>query len=382
MRTASTGRHQAATPDVRLRPILDSVAAEIGRFGGEFLLHIGRQKSGTSALQRALASGRAHLARHETLYPGAGGTEIAHHRLARFFRATRDGEVDDAEQRLAELRRLTTEIAGARARRVLISSEGLQNTDPRDVAAVFPPDRTRIVVYLREQLDFAVSAYCQAIQAQARSTKLHRFVRHTRADYAAFLGHWSDAFGQDRLIVRVYDRASLRDGDVVADFFHEALGIAPPTYRAAGSNPSIGGLVLALKHLINATLDPAVAANTGTYRLFAALAASDPAYRRKPRIPAWLAEEVRDRFARSNVDVANRYLGRDTLFEISQMPPPEPLDTSREAVLRLFEALQADPRGEAMTVALARHADADLPPRAAAINLLTRHITENPWLVD
>lgn len=381
MPTTSPSPHRAVVPEDRLRPVLEQAASEIGCFGGEFLLHIGRQKSGTTTLQQAFAGNRAYLASRGTLYPGAGETEIAHHRLSRFFRAVRKGEVVDAEQRSVDLRRLTGEIAGARERRVLISSEGLQNSDPRDVALVFPPERTRIVVYLREQLDFAVSAYCQAIQAQARTDNLRRFVRRTRGDYAAFLDRWSDAFGQDRLVVRVYDRANLRDGDIVADFFHEALGIAPPAHRAAGSNPSIGGLVLALKHLINATLDPAVASSTGTYRLLSRLAASDPAYRRKPGIPDWLAEEVRGRFARSNAEVARRYLGRDTLFEISQMPPPEPLDTSREAMLRLFEALEADPHGQSITRALAAHDAPDAPPRAAAIVLLTRHITENPWLV-
>lgn len=381
MPTAPISTNREAAPADRLRPALEHAAAEIGRFGGEILLHIGRQKSGTTTLQQALAASRGYLAAHDILYPGAGGNQIAHHRIARFFRAVRKGEAGDAEQYSADLRRLTSEIAEARERRVLVSSEGLQNTDPGDVALVFPPERTRIIVYLREQLDFAVSAYCQAIQAQARTDNLRRFVRRTRGDYGAFLERWADAFGRDRLIVRVYDRASLRDGDIVADFFHEVLDLAPPDRPATSGNPSIGGLLLALKHLINATLDPAVAEDSRTYRLFSALAASDPAYRRKPRIPGWLADAVRGRFASSNAEVASRYLGRDTLFEMAEAPPPPPLDASQSAMRVLFEALDADPHGNDITLALARHGNPEVGVRAAAIDLLTRHVTANRWLV-
>jgi hypothetical protein len=60
---------------------------------------------------------------------------------------------------------------------------------------------------------------------------------------------WGDVFGDQHIIIKVYDRNLLREGDVVADFFH-VLGI--DSYRKARDrNVSVGFRDAKLGHLIN-----------------------------------------------------------------------------------------------------------------------------------
>ena len=61
---------------------------------GSVLLHIGPHKTGTTAIQGALAAARAELAEHGVTYPGHAG---AHHAEARALRRHPAGWVNDTE---------------------------------------------------------------------------------------------------------------------------------------------------------------------------------------------------------------------------------------------------------------------------------------------
>jgi hypothetical protein len=111
----------------------------------------------------------------------------------------------------------------------IISSETFGGLAPARIVDLFPPGETIIVVYVREQLDFAVSSYAQAIQGGVLHTKTFEdfargWKRRNYADYGAFLDRWSKAFGPEHVRVRLYDRKHLTEGDIAKDFL-TVLGI-------------------------------------------------------------------------------------------------------------------------------------------------------------
>ena len=80
-------------------------------------------------------------------------------------------------------------------------------------------DRIRILVYLRRQDALALSAYNTALQAgETRALTLSRITATTPYyDYLSLLQRWAEVFGEDALEVRLFDKAHLVSGDVVAD---------------------------------------------------------------------------------------------------------------------------------------------------------------------
>jgi hypothetical protein len=274
-----------------------------------FVLHIGRHKSGTSSLQRYLHSNRVALAGQGILYPETGLENIAHHPLAHALSAVSIRR--DPESTAAQIRQfdeaLTREIRDWSGR-VVFSSERFQGANPAAVEKIFGKQCTQIVVYIREQSDYIVSAYQQMVHAQAHVGCLADFVAGAIADYDKFLGAWRLTYGQDRMIVRCYQRDHLLNGDVIDDFM-QAIGVEGrlPTEIGDG-NPSIGGALLELKRLLNRTMQPEVPARR-LYGIFSAAALKSPVFRERPELLKASTDEIFARIGQSNARVVDRYFG-------------------------------------------------------------------------
>ena len=209
----------------------------------ELILHIGRHKSGTSSLQHFLGAARDHLSGQGVLYPQAGcPNRIAHHAIAA---QCHSGQSDGADLAAAVRRELEPHHA-----RILLSSEAFQNlpdlTRLRDFADALDVGRIRVLCYLREHLDYAVSGYRQMIQNQPRFVPFRKFVRGL-GDMAPFVARWR-ALGDLELCW--YDRSRLKDGDIIADACTR-LEIAPGEIPQGDMNPSIGGNLLVYKLAAN-----------------------------------------------------------------------------------------------------------------------------------
>jgi hypothetical protein len=212
----------------------------------ELVLHIGRHKSGTSSLQHFLAGRRRELDRCGILYPTAGGTNrIAHHALAQ---ACNPKQSDDSAP-TGIIRDLQQELA-AHHHTMLVSSEAFQNiTDLHRlnrVADALGAKRVRVICYVREHLDYAISAFRQMVQNQQRFMTFGSYA-HRLQDLTPFIRRWQ-GFGD--LTLKWYDRAELKNGDVIADFC-ELMNIEPGEIPTEDQNPSIGGNLLVYKLALN-----------------------------------------------------------------------------------------------------------------------------------
>lgn len=197
------------------------------------ILHIGTHKTGTSSIQRYLSAHAEALLAEGILYPSSGRPKAApegHHKLAwsmsRAKQKTR-GPVD--ERCWAEV---VEEVHRQSPNLVALSTEEFEILTAEEVGRVANHLATfdvKVVVYLRNQLDFMVSAYKQQLKGGTHGLSFRDFLERNigRCNYPALLQRWADCFGKGNVIVRVYDREK-NDPGIKADFLH-LLGVQPET---------------------------------------------------------------------------------------------------------------------------------------------------------
>lgn len=224
-----------------------------GQAAPTFILHIGRQKTATTSIQRFLANNAKALAEEGIYYPTTGrvqGRAPAHHELAIALNAREsDGE---AVQKLYE--QFYEEINDRPERVIILSSEAFQRIRDLSVLSAFLNDRQPVVVcYLREPFAAKQSAWAQSIHATRQSATFEGFARHSRLHYKSFVSHWRRYASQ--LELGLFERQRLHGNDAVADFLVR-IGYRDFADRSLGlvrddGQPSIGGNLLYVKRMIN-----------------------------------------------------------------------------------------------------------------------------------
>ena len=209
------------------------------------ILHIGRHKSGTSSLQHFMAGNRDFLAGQGIVYPRAGSRNgIAHHLLA----AECNHNLSDGNGLPAMVEALRDQTSGFDT--VLLSSEAFQNLTRLDrlegVLAALGVTERRIFCYVREHVDYAVSAFRQYVHRQVDFVTFDDFTARLGA-MDVFVTRWQQ-FGD--LSIHWYDRKRLHKGDIVEDFLCRA-GLPSSHATRLAMNPSIGGNLLFFKLAAN-----------------------------------------------------------------------------------------------------------------------------------
>ena len=208
-------------------------------------LHIGANKTGTSAIQQFLARHSRELQQNGYCYPVTGRVGDAHYGISRVLgfgapAPASSGRVGlprgmaAAWHRFARgepvarmRRRLEREFESSGCRYLVISSEHFVRTgDVGGVAALLAGFEVRVVVYLRRHDHWLLSSYNQAV----RSVREPRwelgadgYVRFRaaqlpgRGGYRLLLERWEAVFGREALLVRPYE-SEQNEGGVVADF--------------------------------------------------------------------------------------------------------------------------------------------------------------------
>jgi len=204
---------------------------------GSVLLHIGPHKTGTTAIQGALAAAREVLAEHGVTYPGHAG---AHHSEARALRRHPAGWANDTEplpdQRV--WRRFTRAVSQAPGR-VVVSSELFAQSDAAERAQVVEGlgrDRLQLLVAARNPGSIAISTWQQVLR-DGKTGRLddwleQRFRREAPAltsagfwswaDAATLVDLWSEVIDLDRIHVIVIDES---DRTLLASTFEQLLGL-------------------------------------------------------------------------------------------------------------------------------------------------------------
>ena len=204
---------------------MESTITPIGK--GEVLLHVGLHKTGTTALQVALADARGVLEDHGVRYPGKG---LYHHK-AILAGADRPYGWRENGARITPKKHWKKMLKEAEYDgRTIISSEFLDDISPEICARVVDdlggPERVSVVVTLRSIGAILPSAWQQGLKAgvttaynswlkvmfdEDQSPRAERFwFRHDQVEQVK---RWADIVGADRTYVVV-----IPDGDRTAIF--------------------------------------------------------------------------------------------------------------------------------------------------------------------
>jgi hypothetical protein len=237
------------------------------------LLHIGRHKTGTSSLQRTFVKNRDILRINNILYPETGIRGYGHHNISIELSRRKSNQPFFSVNKVEVLANLKKEIDSSDCDTVLISSEGFQNCAAKTVRKAFDKYNLEIVCYIRNKIDYFMSAYAQKVQATSYAENIGNFFNnHFKLDYIRFINEW-DTYFPDHFNIHIYDRDNLEQCDIIADFFTRYIpNTIPIAYFKGDGNPSIGYDLIAVKRAFN-ILYPELSDDSYIYRIFSIKAA-------------------------------------------------------------------------------------------------------------
>ncbi|MBF9035277.1 hypothetical protein HKCCE2091_13610 [Rhodobacterales bacterium HKCCE2091] len=300
-------------------------------------IHIGMNKTGTSALQAALHRNRRALLKAGFHYPDTGLGSLSegaglHYRFSESF-------LRDAATARTITAALLREIDERNADHAFVSSEFLvELKDLTALAEAFAGRDVRVLVYLRRHDHWLPSLFAQAVKTRPQppwGPSIEDFIDFVRTRsthyyrFGALLERWSEAFGRDAMIVRTYGPGGTTD--TVADVF-DLFGIDPaavpgltlPKGRVNGA-PSRRQLA-AIDHLQRARI-PAF----DRIRLVDRILSLDDGEKPRRLMTQATARALVEEHAADYAEIARTYLGRadGILFD---EPMPEPGGPDRVAL--------------------------------------------------
>lgn len=195
-------------------------------------LHIGMNKTGTTAIQRYISEEEGTLEKNGILYPKAGRIEQTHYALSASLGFCNPTAPPDWKQDTRELKKTLLNEANKKTRKIVLSSEDfLLNKPFTELKYFFKGYPLKAVVYLRRHDHWWLSAYTQAVkmkhlppwnQGPQGFINFNRQKNRTYGDYRHLVDRWANAIGKENVIVRPYEAAQ-NQPDLAADFF-QAIG--------------------------------------------------------------------------------------------------------------------------------------------------------------
>ena len=211
----------------------------------ECIIHIGTDKTGTSALQSFFAINRLNLFKNDIFYPKTFG-ERSHYHLATALsnfnkKDFRRKELEFHQPKLIEEFRkkiidsFRKEIENETCTKLLISSEALyvrMNTKEevqrlKNFLDEFV-NKYKIIVYFRPQHEHQISGFSTRCLSGKTDTEIFPKIRlrslssilKTSAylEYDKALSIWSEFFNEENIFPKIFSRKELTDGDIKKDF--------------------------------------------------------------------------------------------------------------------------------------------------------------------
>ncbi|RBW46962.1 hypothetical protein DS885_05495 [Psychromonas sp. B3M02] len=210
----------------------------------KLIVHIGTEKTGTSSIQEALQSNRALLIKNGYYFSQCGGKInnlkyplycMDESRDDPYFKNNNINTIEKRREFKSNFEQAfenEVESLPSNIHTVIISSEHfhslLINQSEVDlmkslVAKYF--NDVKVICYLREQVNTCLSHYSTSIKTGG-SSELSNFIKKCSPqnpyyNYLDLLDRWSAVFGKSNLIVGLFDKKTLKNNDIVDDFFYK-----------------------------------------------------------------------------------------------------------------------------------------------------------------
>ena len=259
----------------------------------KFILHIGTNKTGTTAIQTTLFENPNYLHNHGFCYPDIGMHNHGHHDFVRYLKGA-----DPTHLNLSPDWKKKFQTSVNEYEKVIFSSELFYTIEnPKDLYKLFPKNKTSIVIYIREHLSFLISWYQQAVQLRNITCSFKEYVdfHYCQLDYDGLISKWKEAYGSSNVKIETFDRNNFRNNNIVEDFFEKIqLPFDSSITLKKESNKSIAGNLLFFKLLINNFID-----DDNDYKLayeIARLSELDPSFSGKINIDSELGNAIRRKY--------------------------------------------------------------------------------------
>ncbi len=289
-------------------------------------LHVGRHKSGTTQIQRFLKMNRPLLAKQNIDYPILREEDDAHHaaaiflksksapmfslgiaRLSAFYR--RDKSTSDpfpqhvVERGEQDVIALTNRIKNHDGISI-ISSEVFQDVRPSTTRALVGGTMTDVIIYLREQASYVVSAYCQSVVGNLGTCSFSEYLPNflTSVNYVKFVDGWVREFGASSTTLRVFDRSALVGSDIRRDFV-DVLGMSDPGSFEYTNGPDVdlfGGDILEMLVRLNRAGTIDIQIRPALVEAMRRLARARSDLGGKPEISIGCTREIQSFYAKQN----------------------------------------------------------------------------------
>jgi len=209
----------------------------------ECIIHIGTAKTGTKTLQEFFYKNKSNLLKEDIFYPETFGKRN-HTRLSAY--ASADHKKGDIRlglgltnlELIKEFRKkidtsFRKEIKKQNCTKLLLSGEHMQiklkSIEEIQFLKKFLDNfvnKYKIVVYLRSQLEMAISDY----STRCRAGGTEKIILHNVKENSSYYNHeklldrWSNVFGCENIIPKIFSKTEFPDGDIKKDFIR-TLGL-------------------------------------------------------------------------------------------------------------------------------------------------------------
>lgn len=251
----------------------------------KLVCHIGTPKTASTFLQNTCDANPDWLRDHGLIYPDLMAPDANHitlfyanamaiHPFARDYGLQTKEDADQFREKLSASIAHQVRKAPKGTHTMLMSSENLTGNlvAPDGVARLqefLAPhfDEIRIIMYARRQDDAILSMYGEFMRRGFSNAPFSRFLKNALGPvnvtpylyYRRVLSMWINAFGQDAITVRKFDRKSLLGGDVLTDFMaqvleHKDIPDISGLVRSEDDNVSLSAPVLEFLRLMYPTI--------------------------------------------------------------------------------------------------------------------------------
>lgn len=297
-------------------------------------LHLGTNKTGSSAIQYFLYNNKSLLDQNDFYYPSDGTYfnlhEYSQSLLAHAVKNSRPEYLSrkvsfTKEKCIEDIKR---DLEKSKASNVVVSSEHFSvgydkqmMEQVRDIFAAFF-DEIKVIIYLRRQDLYLESEYNQATKTGANTDSFDVFAaKKLERNYYDFLEMLSSVFNHNQIIVRPFEASQLFNNDLVSDFLN-TVGLNVNTERII-KNESISVEMLEVLRTFNKNFK--LIDQRKALHAFLRSAAIPFNQEKYTICPPELRKKILDKNRLNNALVAKKYLGRDDgiLFhepEVSALP--------------------------------------------------------------
>lgn len=218
----------------------------------KLIVHIGANKTGSSAVQRFLSMNNLALCEEGIIVPG-GNLQVSDKTPGNHvfgLQRLLDAPLEGRKQLEGALD--AVDAAYPEATAILLSAENLTANPaaPSLFENLVNRYDTRVIIYVRRQDELILSSWQQwysKIWDDFWAWLIS--VVGTLGNWRAYLENWEAVIPRDRITARVYERPKLEGGDVVADF-HGMLGVSRPldtlNYPEDTVNPTFSDAIMDL----------------------------------------------------------------------------------------------------------------------------------------